>query len=165
MQKKPISFFKYLVVATGFVTIGWGNLSFTKPTKNDKPNIIVILIDDAGYADFGFMGTTILQTPNIDLLASQAVVLKDGHTSASVCSPSRAGLLTGKYQQRFGYECNEGEGYTGMDTMQTMLPKLLLEQGYTTAAFGKWHLGFEPNQQPLSKGFQYFYGFLSGGRS
>ena len=165
MKIIPKSFFKYCVAAMGILAICWGNQSFIKPTTVAKPNIIVILIDDAGYADFGFMGATNLQTPNIDLLAAQAILLKDGHTSASVCSPSRAGLLTGKYQQRFGYECNEGDGYTGMDPKQTMLPKLLLEQGYTTAAFGKWHLGFEPNQQPLSKGFQYYYGFLSGGRS
>ncbi len=141
------------------------NTAFKKPTKNSNPNIIVILVDDAGYADFGFMGSKDLQTPNIDRLAAQSVRFTDGHVSATVCSPSRAGLLTGKYQQRFGYECNEGDGYTGMDTLQTILPKMLLQQGYTTAAFGKWHLGFEKSQQPLQKGFQYYYGFLSGGRS
>jgi arylsulfatase A-like enzyme len=130
-----------------------------------KPNIIVILIDDAGYADFGFMGSKELHTPNIDELTSTAVRFTDAHVSASVCSPSRAGLLTGKYQQRFGYECNEGEGYTGMDTSQIIIPKLLQQQGYATAAFGKWHLGFEASQHPLQKGFQYYYGFLSGGRS
>ena len=137
----------------------------TKTIVTAKPNIIIILVDDAGYADFGFMGCKDLQTPNIDKLAAQSVQFTDGHVSASVCSPSRAGLLTGKYQQRFGYECNEGDGYTGMDTLQTILPKILKQQGYATAAIGKWHLGFEPSQQPLQKGFQYFYGFLSGGRS
>lgn len=141
------------------------NTAFKKPTKYSNPNIIVILLDDAGYADFGFMGSKELQTPNIDWLAAQSVRFTDGHVSATVCSPSRAGLLTGKYQQRFGYECNEGDGYTGMDTLQTILPKMLLQQGYATAAFGKWHLGFEKSQQPLQKGFQYYYGFLSGGRS
>lgn len=139
--------------------------SFKKNVKNLKPNIIVILIDDAGYADFGFMGSKDLLTPNIDKLAAQSVRFSDAHVTASVCSPSRAGLLTGKYQQRFGYECNEGEGYPGMDTRQTILPKLLQAQGYKTAAFGKWHLGFEPGQHPLKKGFQYYYGFLSGSRS
>jgi len=139
--------------------------SFKKVDKNAKPNIIVILIDDAGYADFGFMGSKDLQTPNIDKLAATSVVLTDAHVSASVCSPSRAGLLTGKYQQRFGYECNEGDDYPGMDTTQVILPKLLQGQGYATAAFGKWHLGFKPAQHPLEKGFQYYYGFLSGSRS
>lgn len=142
-----------------------GTTSFNTKTTISKPNIIVILIDDAGYADFGFMGAKDLQTPNLDLLASSSVVLLDAHVSATVCSPSRAGLLTGRYQQRFGYECNEGEGYTGIDTAQVILPKLLKSQGYATAAFGKWHVGFNANQHPLAKGFDYYYGFLSGGRS
>jgi arylsulfatase A-like enzyme len=143
-----------------------GNTGFKKKeTAVSKPNIIVILIDDAGYADFGFMGSKNLLTPNLDKLEAQSLRFSDAHVTASVCSPSRAGLLTGKYQQRFGYECNEGEGYTGMDTTQTILPKLLQKQGYTTAAFGKWHLGFDPGQHPLEKGFQYYYGFLGGSRS
>ena len=138
-----------------------------KATKNatQRPNIIVIVIDDAGYADFGFMGSKDLQTPHIDALASTAIKFTDAHVTASVCSPSRAGLLTGKYQQRFGYECNEGDGYTGIDTAQVLLPEHLTKLGYATAAFGKWHLGFHPTQHPLQMGFQYYYGFLSGGRS
>jgi arylsulfatase A-like enzyme len=141
------------------------NTGFKKDAGVPNPNIIVILIDDAGYTDFGFMGSKDMQTPNIDRLAAQSIRFTDAHVTASVCSPSRAGLLTGKYQQRFGYECNEGEGYTGMDTNQIILPKILQQNGYTTAAFGKWHLGFEPGQLPLEKGFQYYYGFLSGSRS
>jgi arylsulfatase A-like enzyme len=141
------------------------NTGFKIDKTVSKPNIIVILIDDAGYADFGFMGNKDLLTPNLDKLAAQSIRFTDAHVSASVCSPSRAGLLTGRYQQRFGYECNEGNGYTGMDTAQTILPKRLQKQGYRTAAFGKWHLGFTPDQHPLQKGFEYYYGFLSGGRS
>lgn len=141
------------------------NTGFKEDTAVSRPNIIVILIDDAGYADFGFMGNKDLHTPNLDKLAARAVRFTDAHVTASVCSPSRAGLLTGRYQQRFGYECNEGEGYAGMDATQTILPKLLQQQGYRTAAFGKWHLGFTPAQHPLQKGFDYYYGFLSGGRS
>lgn len=129
------------------------------------PNIIILLVDDAGYADFGFMGSKDLSTPNLDALARQSVRFTDAHVTASVCSPSRAGLITGKYQQRFGYECNEGEGYTGMDSTQLTLASLLSAQGYATAAFGKWHLGFERSQHPLRKGFRYYYGFLSGSRS
>jgi len=139
--------------------------SFKKKVEKSKPNIIIILIDDAGYADFGFMGSKDLETPNINLFASNAFKFFDANVSATVCSASRAGLLTGKYQQRFGYECNEGDGYTGLDTSQIILPKLLKAHGYTTAAFGKWHVGFNANQHPLSKGFDYYYGFLSGGRS
>lgn len=151
-----------ILLLTGY---GIVNSGFKKAMPVSKPNVIVILVDDAGYADFGFMGSKDLLTPNIDKLAAQSIRFTDAHVTASVCSPSRAGLLTGKYQQRFGYECNEGEGYTGMDTAQNILPKYLLEQGYATAAFGKWHLGYEAGQHPLAKGFQYFYGFLSGSRS
>lgn len=154
-----------VLLSTILASIVLFNSSFKTEARKTKPNVIVILLDDAGYADFGFMGSKDLQTPNIDQLANKSIIFKDGHVSASVCSPSRAGLLTGKYQQRFGYECNEGDGYTGMDNSQTLIPQFLLQQGYATAAFGKWHLGFEASQHPLKKGFQYYYGFLSGGRS
>jgi len=146
----------------GFVIL---NVSFINKPKPNAPNIIVIVVDDAGYADFGFMGCKDLQTPNIDALAGRGVVFSDAHVSATVCSPSRAGILSGKYQQRFGHECNEGPGYTGMDPKQILMPALLKDNSYATAAFGKWHLGFNQNQLPLQKGFQYYYGFLSGGRS
>lgn len=149
-----------IIIAVFFI-----NTSFKPIAPPKKPNIIVVLLDDAGYADFGFMGCKDLQTPNIDALANQSVVFTDAHVSASVCGPSRAGLLAGLYQQRFGYECNEGDGYTGMNPNQTIISELIKKQGYTTAAFGKWHLGYETNQHPLNKGFDYYYGFLSGGRS
>ncbi|MCG7857675.1 sulfatase-like hydrolase/transferase [Flavihumibacter sediminis] len=167
LQRERPSYY-LLRISVIFLFVSGGLLSiraFSFSPAASKPNIIIILVDDAGYADFGFMGSKDLQTPNIDKLAAGAIRFMDAHVSASVCSPSRAGLLTGKYQQRFGYECNEGEGYPGMDTSQTILPKLLQQQGYRTAAFGKWHLGFEPAQHPLQKGYQYYYGFLSGGRS
>lgn len=171
MINKMKNYFKtkriiFLISVIGFLLIGFiSTTAFIKKNNRTKPNIIIILIDDAGYADFGFIGSTDMQTPNIDKLASSSVVFSDAHVSATVCSPSRAGLLTGKYQQRFGYECNEGDGYTGLDTAQIMMPYLLQSSGYSTAAFGKWHLGFNLNQHPLQKGFQYYYGFLSGGRS
>lgn len=133
--------------------------------KSIKPNIIVVLIDDAGYADFGFMGSKDLLTPNLDKLASKSLVFTDAHVSASVCSPSRAGLITGKYQQRFGYECNEGDGYSGIDVREKLMPAYLKEVGYQTIAFGKWHLGYKPEQHPLKMGFDEYHGFLSGGRS
>lgn len=139
--------------------------SFRKKANQSKPNIVVILIEDAGYADFGFMGAKDLQTPNIDELAAHSIRFTNAYVTASVCSPSRASLLTGRYQQRFGYECNEGEGYSRLETTQTLLAKELQRTGYKTAAFGKWHLGYKPSQHPLQRGFDYYYGFLSGGRS
>lgn len=156
---------KKICVASLVLIIFLVNISFRNAPPKSKPNIILILLDDAGYADFGFMGCKDLQTPNIDALASQSQVFTDAHVSASVCGPSRAGLLTGVYQQRFGYECNEGDGYTGINPNQPIIAQLIKKQGYTTAAFGKWHLGYEKNQHPLNKGFDYYYGFLSGGRS
>jgi len=160
--------FNLLLLGAVALSLSSAVVPITQTVKNPasaKPNIIVILVDDAGYADFGFMGCKDLLTPNIDKLAAQSIRFTDAHVSSSVCSPSRAGLLTGKYQQRFGYECNEGDGYTGMDTLQSILPKILKQRGYVTAAFGKWHLGFQYSQQPLQKGFDYFFGFLSGSRS
>lgn len=153
---------KYLLLFSLWITCSNG---FTTVVAQSRPNIIVILIDDAGYADFGFMGSKDLQTPRLDELAGRSVRFTDAHVTASVCSPSRAGLLSGRYQQRFGYECNEGDGYTGIDTRQVLMPEKLKKAGYKTAAFGKWHLGFKPEQHPLKMGFQYYYGFLSGGRS
>lgn len=132
--------------------------------KNNKPNIIVLLCDDAGYADFGFAGSKDLKTPNIDQLAANGIVFTDAHVSASVCGPSRAGIITGRYQQRFGFECNPADK-DGLDLNQQTLADAMRSVGYTTAAFGKWHLGSEPGYKPNDRGFDYFWGFLSGGRS
>lgn len=159
------SFTHRLVILMMCAMLMIGSTGYIATYDTSKPNIIIILVDDAGYADFGFMGSKDLLTPRLDALAKQSVRFTDAHVSASVCSPSRAGLLTGRYQQRFGYECNEGDGYTGIDVQQILIPKHLITAGYTTAAFGKWHLGFQQEQHPLSNGFQYYFGFLSGGRS
>lgn len=164
VRANKMKLFRLLALVSLMLILAGVN-AFRKKNLSNPPNIIVILIDDAGYADFGFMGCKDLPTPNIDALAKSGVVFTDAHVSATVCSPSRAGLITGKYQQRFGYECNESDGYTGLDTAQQALPELLKTKGYATAAFGKWHLGYQPNQHPLKRGFDHYYGFLSGGRS
>jgi len=136
-----------------------------KSIQVEKPNVIVILADDAGYADFGFMGSSDLETPNIDKLAQDGVIFTDAHVSATVCSPSRAGLLTGRYQQRFGHECNIPPHDLGMDTTETSIASAMKLQGYQTAVFGKWHLGEASQYHPNNRGFDEFYGFLEGGRS
>jgi arylsulfatase A-like enzyme len=137
-----------------------------KENKQQKPNIIIILADDAGYADFGFMGSKDIQTPNLDQLKKGGVLFNQHYVSASVCSPSRAGLLTGKYQQRFGHECNlEAEQPLSFDTAQTTIAEALKKQGYKTAIFGKWHLGDYEQHHPLNNGFDTFWGFIAGGRS
>ncbi|GAI95758.1 unnamed protein product, partial [marine sediment metagenome] len=102
------------------------------------------MVDDAGYADFGFMGSKDLETPNIDKLADRGVVFTDAHVTATVCSPSRAGLITGRYQERFGHECNIPPYGLGMDSTEVTLANVLKDAGYATAIFGKWHLSLSP---------------------
>lgn len=139
----------------------------------EKPNVIVILSDDAGYADFGFTGCTQFATPNIDRLARDGVFFTQGYVTASTCTPSRMGLMTGRYQQRFGAECNvptiPTPGYTeedlGLDTGEHTLGEAMRANGYRTMAIGKWHLGELPKYHPNRRGFDGFYGFLGGSRS
>ena len=133
--------------------------------KKRRPNFLIILADDAGYADFGFMGSSDLQTPNIDRIADHGVYFTDAHTTASVCSPSRAGLLTGRYQQRFGHENNSPPHGFGMDPSETTIADVLKNDGYKTALFGKWHLGDTEEYHPNNRGFDEFWGFLGGHRS
>ncbi len=123
-----------------------------------------MLVDDAGYADFGFAGCKDLKTPHIDQLANDGVIFTDAHVTASVCGPSRAGLITGRYQQRFGFECNPNiDGAISLD--EKTIADAMKAAGYTTAAFGKWHLGATEGYIPNDRGFDYFYGFLSGSRN
>ena len=136
---------------------------------NNRPNVIVILIDDAGYVDFGFMGSKDLDTPNIDALAKDGIILTDAHVSATVCAPSRAGIMTGKYQQRFGFEANDTgdaeSGDIGLSDDVVTMADVFKENNYNTIAIGKWHLGASPSDHPNQRGFNEFYGFLGGGRS
>lgn len=146
---------------------------FAQQKPATKPNIIVIVSDDAGYADFGCYGSQSLSTPNIDAIASQGVRFTDAYVSASVCAPSRAGMLTGRYQQRFGFEHNTSTqvspGYVlsdiGMDPAEQTIGNEMQANGYRTIAIGKWHQGDEPKHFPLNRGFNEFYGFTGGARN
>jgi len=134
--------------------------------NDSKPNIIIILADDAGYSDFGFMGSVEIKTPNLDQLALDGVTFNNAYVSASVCSPSRAGLLTGMYQQRFGHECNlDSDVNNSFDPNQITIAEALKTEGYTTGLIGKWHLGDKTQNHPLKNGFDYFWGFISGARN
>ncbi len=132
----------------------------------NRPSVVILLADDAGYADFGFTGLEPVQTPRIDQIAEQGVICQQGYVCASVCSPSRAGLLTGRYPQRFGHEMNlpAGSGQ-GLPLEETTLPQRLQELGYRTGLIGKWHLGEDPPYRPTRRGFDRFHGFLGGSRS
>lgn len=132
-----------------------------------KPNIVLILADDLGYADLGFQGATDIPTPHLDRLAKSGVRFTNGYVSHPFCSPTRAGLMTGRYQQRFGHENNPKydpkDEISGLPTNQTMLPQILKDAGYATGIVGKWHLGAAPKFHPMKRGFTETFCFLGGG--
>src|SRR5437868_2565770 len=124
----------------------------------DHLNIVVILADDLGYGDVSFNGRQDYVTPNIDALASNGVWFSSGYVTHPFCSPSRAALLTGRYQQRFGHENQPDDG--GLPLGELLLPQILQPAGYFCGAIGKWHLGSSLGYRPLQRGFDEFYGFL-----
>ena len=149
-------------------------LAGTALANAPKPNIVLILADDLGYADVGFNGCTDIPTPSLDALAASGVRFDQGYVSASVCGPSRAGLLTGRYQQRFG--CGENppeEGWpdnprcpdAGVPLSEQLISELLKPVGYQTGHVGKWHMGMAKQLRPNQRGFDYYYGFLNGAHS
>jgi arylsulfatase A-like enzyme len=135
-----------------------------------KPNIILFLADDLGYADIGVNGCKDIPTPHIDAIARNGVRFTDGYAAHPVCSPSRAALMSGMYQHRFGFEHNSGpERYAspafGMPRDIPSLAEKLKSAGYATGMVGKWHIGFQQGLRPHERGFDMHYGFLSGARS
>ena len=140
-------------------------LACSSSPSSAPPNIVVIVADDLGYNDLGAYGSGIIRTPHIDALAGGGARLTDGYVSAAVCSPSRAGLYTGRYQPRFGYEFNTSGRDTavGLPTDQRTLADMLKSAGYATGLVGKWHLGKSREHHPLSRGFDEYFGHLSGG--
>jgi arylsulfatase A-like enzyme len=133
----------------------------------DRPNIVIILADDLGYADVGFQGCKDIPTPHLDALAKSGVVCTNGYVSHPFCSPTRAGLLTGRYQQRFGHENNPAwlpaDPSVGLPLDQVTLADVLKKAGYATGAVGKWHLGAHPSFHPNRRGFGEYFGLLGGG--
>lgn len=130
-----------------------------------RPHVIWIVADDLGYADLGFTGCEDIPTPHLDRLAASGVVCTDGHVTASVCAPSRAGLITGRHQQRFGFECNLGSNKDGLLPEVPTAAGLLGAAGYECVAVGKWHLGYLEENHPLAVGFEHFTGLRGGSRS
>src|SRR5688572_24259446 len=145
---------------------GVGGDQKTADRANARPNIVYIVADDLGYADIGAQQLSKdVITPYIDAIARDGVRFTNGYVSCPVCSPTRAGLMTGRYQQRFGHEFNPGpqaaENF-GLPTDQVTLPQALKSAGYKTGMVGKWHLGYGPNMIPTARGFDEFFGFLGG---
>lgn len=132
-----------------------------------RPNILLIVSDDQGYADAGFQGSTDIPTPHLDRLAAAGIRFTNGYVTHAFCSPSRAGLLTGRYQQRFGHERNvyydPADHREGLPATEILLPARLQAAGYTTGWIGKWHLGGALEFAPQRRGFAETYGFLGGG--
>ncbi len=133
----------------------------------DKPNVIVIMADDLGYADVGFNGSIEIPTPNIDRIADNGIKFTSAYTTYSVCGPSRAGFITGRYQQRFGFERNPlyriDDPYMGLPLDEMTIAESISQVGYTSGIIGKWHLGAHISNHPLNRGFDEFYGHLGGG--
>jgi arylsulfatase A-like enzyme len=135
------------------------------------PNVVLILADDLGYADTGIYGSTKIPTPHIDALAKDGVRFGAAYVTAASCSPSRAGLMTGCYQQRYGFEFNTAGAaithrlWRGLDPKAITLADVLQKAGYVIGMYGKWHLGTRKHLHPQSRGFDEFYGFLGGAHS
>lgn len=130
----------------------------TSPASPGKPNVVVILFDDLGVTDFGYLGASDLRTPNIDRLAAEGTVCLNWYSNAPVCAPARSALMTGRYPIRAGV----GNNGLPLRASEITLAALLREAGYGTAITGKWHLGSTPDTVPNAHGFDYFYGFHEG---
>ncbi|NDV62603.1 sulfatase-like hydrolase/transferase [Puniceicoccales bacterium CK1056] len=135
--------------------------------SESPPNLVVILADDLGYADVGFNGGTEIPTPHIDKIADQGVQFTSAYVTYPVCGPSRAGFMSGRYPQRFGFERNPQykteDSNMGLPLSEDTIASALQKVGYTSGIVGKWHLGAHPDLHPLNRGFDFFYGHLGGG--
>ena len=125
------------------------------------PNVIFILTDDMGFSDLGSYGSKMINTPNLDLLASEGALLNSYYSSQAVCSASRASILTGSYPNRIGISGALGpNSKTGINPNEFLMSEMFKQQGYNTAIYGKWHLGDNPKFLPTNHGFDDFYGIL-----
>ena len=163
-------FIKLVGAGSAALALGGGLGSAFAADGVRKPNIVLLFADDLGYGEIGCYGRGDIPTPNIDSIASNGIRFTDGYVSCPVCSPTRAGLMTGRYQQRFGHEFNPGPPADlgtdfGLPLTETTIASRLKSEGYTTGIVGKWHLGFEKKYLPLNRGFDEFFGFAGGAHS
>src|SRR3954469_22385069 len=126
----------------------------------DKPNLVIFYADDLGWGETSCYGCKDIPTPNIDSLAANGVRFTQGYVAATYCSPSRAGLMTGRYPTRFGHEFNSVAQLGGLSLKETTMASRFHSLGYATCAVGKWHLGNKPEYRPMNRGFDEFFGTL-----
>ncbi|MFV0606397.1 MAG: sulfatase-like hydrolase/transferase [Niabella sp.] len=172
MKKNFVACFRLLPVIILAACANQQQSAGQKPvtsTASAAPNVIVIVADDLGYNDVGFNGSKDIPTPQIDRIAHNGVMFTNGYVSYAVCGPSRAGLITGRYQDRFGFSRNPlfapKDPTQGLPLSEETLADVLKKANYRTMAIGKWHLGAHPSQRPLKRGFDEFFGFLTGGHN
>jgi arylsulfatase A-like enzyme len=157
---------RLLLIASAVVGCLSASVVDAQSARASRPNVVLIITDDMGWADLGSYGATDIRTPNLDGLARDGLRLTDFYANGVTCSPTRAGLISGRYQQRYGIEAplpnrNRSTGQ-GLGATERSFPRLLAEHGYATALVGKWHLGYLPEQSPNAHGFDYFFGLKSG---
>ncbi len=168
MTNKAIHRRDFLKRAAAGLAIGMlGRAAAAEPARR-QPNIVVLFADDLGYGELGCQGNKQIPTPHIDSIAANGIRFTDGYVTAPYCSPSRAGMLSGRYQHRFGYTINvmphvKGGTEHGLPRSETTLGEYLKGCGYTTGVIGKWHLGASKAHNPVNNGFDYFYGFAHEG--
>lgn len=135
------------------------NISLVAQNNKSKPNIIIFFTDDQGYQDVGVFGSPLIKTPNLDKMAADGIKFTDFYSASSVCSPSRAALLTGSYPPRVGVPKVLWPNLPGgLSNKEYTIADMLKTKNYATACIGKWHLGDEPQYLPTSQGFDYYYG-------
>jgi len=158
MKLTPVFAFLAALIAVGL-------LAAPASSADRKPNVIVILADDLGFADLGVQGGKDIPTPHIDSLAKNGTRFTQAYVSCPYCSPTRAGLNTGRYQTRFGHEYNEpgpmGRESFGLPLAEKTIGDRLKVLGYKTGAIGKWHLGYSTDRRPMARGYDEFYGTLA----
>lgn len=155
------SFFPILLMTGPCLFLTTGHKGLATAAEAARPNVIVFLADDLGYGELGCQGNREIPTPHIDSIAAAGIRFTQGYVSGPYCSPTRAGLMSGRYQTRFGHEFNGGGPDFGLPLTETTLADRLNALGYATCAVGKWHLGDQPHNRPMKRGFDEFYGTLA----
>ena len=145
-----------VIVALGCMTASCG-------VETAGPNVVLILADDLGYCDSELYGCDTIPTPNLKRIADEGVLFTAGYVTSPVCSPSRAGLLTGRYQQRYGHEFLPSNDSVGLPAGEATLADAMRQAGYTTGMVGKWHLGDAEEFNPTHRGFDEFFGVVGWG--